>query len=468
MRVGAEAFAPERLLEAFGERVCLRVERLAAYAFAEPTGGARRQALGGIDIALHLAKRDRPLRQRAVGVEDGVVGVLPALVGEPGLAAAVIFDEAVAVGVARTVDPAERRLDIGPKLAQRIDVAGVLGIKPGQQHEQRRRIRAAVIKPERDFAQHRHFAAAHFVQDFAGLGVGQRIEVGGLKSRQPPQHAFGDARIAPQHLQRRDDAVAAERGRVPGDAGVRVGALRRAGGQHRQVGHRAAYDLVENHIRAGDGGHAAAGGQALLERRAQALAERQGGVLLAAAFASHRHIDRTRCVRRQGKGVGGGAARQLFRRRVEPDRGAPANIVETVVVHGHRAGADRHVRAAATRTAQAAHFEQVGKVAGKGERKLHVEGQVAVVLQAQPLIGGAVQQKKRAHDVQRVFRLHQLAVEVDVRVGQIDGEDGIVVAHVRTEQQSLPAVEQQFEMREMAGVAKENAIGPPGAAPMSA
>ena len=144
---------------------------------AEPARAARGQTLRRIDVALHLAERDRALRDRAVGVEDRVVGILPALIDQTLLVGAVILDEAVAIGIARPVDPAQRRFDVGPELAQRLDVAGVLGVEPGQHHEQRRRIHAAVIELERNLAQRRHFAAAHLVQDFSGLGVGERIEI---------------------------------------------------------------------------------------------------------------------------------------------------------------------------------------------------------------------------------------------------------------------------------------------------
>ena len=65
---------------------------------------------------------------------------------------------------------------LGHSSRKRLDVAGVLGVEPGQHHEQRRRIHAAVIEAERDLAQRRHLAAAHLVQDFSGLGVGERIE----------------------------------------------------------------------------------------------------------------------------------------------------------------------------------------------------------------------------------------------------------------------------------------------------
>ena len=135
-------------------------------------------------------------------MEDRVVGILPALVDQALLIGAVILDEAVSIGIARSVDPAEGCFDVGPQLAQRLDIAGVLGVEPGQHHEQRRRIDTAVIQLERNLAQRRHLAAAHLMQDFAGLGVGERIEVLGLIRREPPQHALGDPGIAPQHLHR--------------------------------------------------------------------------------------------------------------------------------------------------------------------------------------------------------------------------------------------------------------------------
>ena len=135
----------------------------------------------------------------------------------------------------------------------------MFGIKPGQHHEKRRCIYAAIIKAERHFAQRRHFAATHFMRNFSGLGVGARIECGGLKSSEPPQHTLGDTGIAPQHLQRSDDPVSAKCGRVPGNAGVRVRTLGRVGGQHCEVRHRAAHHLIENLVRAGDRGHATAG-----------------------------------------------------------------------------------------------------------------------------------------------------------------------------------------------------------------
>jgi len=57
------------------------------------------------------------------------------LVDEALFVGAAVFDETVTVRVAWPIDPAERRFDVGPELAQRLHVACMLGIEPGQQHE---------------------------------------------------------------------------------------------------------------------------------------------------------------------------------------------------------------------------------------------------------------------------------------------------------------------------------------------
>ena len=224
-------------------------------------------------------------------MKDRVVGVLPTLVDQAVLVGAMIFDKAVAIGVARSVDPAQRRFDVGPKLAQRLDVAGVLGVEASQHDEQRCRVHTSVIQFERNLPQRGHLTATHLVQDFSGLSVGEGIGFFGLIGGQPPQHAFGDAGITPQHLHRRDDPVAAKRGRVPRDAGVRIRTLRRRGRQDREVRHRAAHHLVEDRIRGGDGGHATACGPVLLECGAQALAEWWREIFVGALVAFDRHID---------------------------------------------------------------------------------------------------------------------------------------------------------------------------------
>jgi hypothetical protein len=235
-RVGLDLRTPERGFEALGELASLFGKPLRGGMMAEPARAGRGHAFGGIDVALHLGQRDGAVGKLAVGVKHCVVRIFPALIGEALLGGALILDKTIAVGIARPVDPAQRRLDVRPQLRNRVTVAGALDIKSGQQHEQRRGIDAAVVHAERHFAQRRHLAAAHLVQNLPRLGVGQRIGGLGLKGCKPPQHAARDVGTPPQHLQRRDQAVAAERGRKPWNAGVRIRPLRRLRRQDGEIG----------------------------------------------------------------------------------------------------------------------------------------------------------------------------------------------------------------------------------------
>ena len=109
--------------------------------------------------------------------------VLPPLVGEPLVAAPPVFHETVAVPIAIGLDPVERRTDMRPECFQHHPIAGAFEIRPGEHHEQRCRIHAAVIAPERNFAGFRHFAITHFMKDLAWLGIGIRIEFRRLVGR---------------------------------------------------------------------------------------------------------------------------------------------------------------------------------------------------------------------------------------------------------------------------------------------
>ena len=117
------------------------------------------------------------------------------------------------------------------------------------------------------------------------------------------------------------------------------------------------------------------------------------------------------------------------------------------------AGAD-----AAARALLAAHLEQIGEIIVEQQRQVEARGRLAVILQADALIGGAAPQEDRAHDVQHVLLQHDAAVAVDVGIGEIDGQRRIVVAQIGAEQQRLHVVQHQFEPREIAGVGVEQAV----------
>ena len=156
--IGPEILEPEGGLEA---PLQLPGQFLELAGFRRPAERRRHGAgaeISGIGIGLDLGERDGRLGQAAVFMHDGIGAVLPALVDETVERLAVIFEKAVAIGIAETPHPAERRLDMGPDPPDELEVAGPLVIARGQQHEERRGIDAAVIMRERDLAQGRHLA----------------------------------------------------------------------------------------------------------------------------------------------------------------------------------------------------------------------------------------------------------------------------------------------------------------------
>jgi len=95
--VGTELLVPERLLELAPQALGFQREPGRQLQVFPVRRQPRRHAVGEVDVARHLAQRDRRLGERPVGVEHRVVGVLPALVAQAARAPAAVFDEAVAV-----------------------------------------------------------------------------------------------------------------------------------------------------------------------------------------------------------------------------------------------------------------------------------------------------------------------------------------------------------------------------------
>ena len=315
------------------------------------------------------------------------MGVLPALVGETLLVGALVFDEAVAVEVAGAVHPAQSRLDRRPQFLDRFIIAGALRIEPGEQDEERRGIDAAVIEAERHLAQRRHLAAAHLVQDFPRLRVGERIGGLGLIGGEPAQHAARDVRAPPQHLQRRDQAVAAERRREPRDAGIGIAALRRIRHQHRQIGRRAAQHFVEAVVRRLDRGLIACRVAQFAMRGNEPLPERQRPGL--GPLAAHRQEQRPHLARCEVQVVDRRLGGQAGRPRIESERGAPYLVVEPAIDQQDLIVAlQLRARGAAVFAVRSADFEQVGKIIREQNRKPQIDRAAAVIAHAETLIGG--------------------------------------------------------------------------------
>ena len=130
--------APERGLETLGQARRLFIKLVRCFGASDPPCAARCHAFGRIHVALYLGQRDFAFRQATVGMEDRIVRILPSLIGKTLLGGAHVLDETVAVGIAWAVDPIERRLDVRPQRGDGFGVAGALGIKAREKHEQRR------------------------------------------------------------------------------------------------------------------------------------------------------------------------------------------------------------------------------------------------------------------------------------------------------------------------------------------
>jgi hypothetical protein len=68
---------------------------------------------------------------------------------------------------------------------------------------------------------------------------------------------------------------------------------------------------------------------------------------------------------------------------------------------------------------------------------------------------GGTPNEHRPRHMQQVFLQDNVLVVVDVWIGEVDAEDAIVVREVRPQKERLKSVDQQLEMREVAGVTIE-------------
>ena len=292
------------------------------------------------------------------------------------------------------------------------------------------------------------------MQDFSRLRIGQRIRGRGLIGRQAAQHAARHVRRPPQHLQCRDQPVAAERGRVPGNAGIGVTALRRVGHQHREIGGRSAQHRVETLVRRLHGGLFARRLAHFPARRNQTAQEWQRR--RARPIAAHSNEKRTHFARLKVKLVSCRAGRKLVRRRIEIQRSAPYLAVQTIIGQNDPIVAVKCcTRGTPPITARAAHLEQIGKVVFEVDRQAQIDRLVAVVAHAEPLIGGVAPEKDRAQDMDAILFHDDVLTIHQIGIGQIDEESRVVVTHIGAEQKRRPVVDPQFQTRQVPRVAME-------------
>jgi hypothetical protein len=240
------------------------------------------------------------------------------------------------------------------------------------------------------------------VKDFSRLRVSERIGGFGLIGGEPSQNAAGDVGAPPQHLQRGNQAVAAEGGGEPGDAGIGIAAFRCIGHQYFQIGRRAAQHFIEQIVRRLDAGvvtgrfaHFAACGEQRAEKwrwtRLRFIAA--GGEEDWPCFAGGKAqiIDRA-------------AGRQPIWRRIESQRRAPQLAVQTMIVQQGLVGSPQlRIRGTVAFAARSSYLEKIGEVIGERDRQPDLDRPVAVIAHAEPLIGGIPPQENCAQDMHTIF-----------------------------------------------------------------
>ena len=174
--------------------------------------------LGVIRVALELAQGKRDPRDRAIGLRDGVPGVLPALVVVAMTRARPIFLKTIVIDVAILVEPGHGRLDVWQVALEDRLVAAPL-VQVGQDDDiEARRVVGSVIGRVRKEPKLGQLAVADLVRDLAWLHVPFRVVLGGLQPGQPPKGPRGEFRVASDALHRHDQGVATEQRHEPGNA----------------------------------------------------------------------------------------------------------------------------------------------------------------------------------------------------------------------------------------------------------
>ena len=147
-------------------------------------------------------------------------------------------------------------------------------------------------------------------------------------------------------------------------------------------------------------------------------------------------------------------------RRLELDAGATRLAVETEIDELRVPVLHAAALGAAPFAPRAAHLENIGKVVVEGEREQEAHPLVAEIPYRKAVKQRGAPDEDRPRHVQHVFVQDDVLVVIDIGVCEIDGEDAVVVGEVRAEQERLKPVDQQLEMRQVTGIATEQAVRP--------
>ncbi len=285
------------------------------------------------------------------------------------------------------------------------------------------------------------------MQDLARLGVALGRDLRRLLGGQEAEHAARDVGRDPEALQRGEDPVAAERRAEPGDARVGIGAVGRLGDHHLEVGDRAGQPLVEIVAARMDAAARKGGAAELGGERGEGVLVARRGRRLRSQLAGDGDQQRDRLPRRQRKVVARLPAGERLWRRIEADPGPPGHPVETFVTEdqGGLAG-DLGQLASAPLPLGATHLEDVGEVGVQVQPQIDGQWVAAEARDPQPFVADPVPEKGAAKDMQLAPRQRERAARLlEVGVGQIDGEEIVLLLHGRAEQQRAAPADPQLQ-----------------------
>jgi hypothetical protein len=286
------------------------------------------------------------------------------------------------------------------------------------------------------------------VQDLAGLLVREGLVHRALVAGEEPQRAAGDLGLEGQHLERRDQAVAAERGHVPRDAGVGKEALRRVGEEHVQVGAGALEPVVEVLVaRLELGGpmrQSLAQGPPVLHH----LSPRQRvGWGAGLHHGRDRDGDLGTTARRHREPVLRGRLVEGRGRGVKPELRGPDDAIQPAVgqADGPVVALGRE-RIAPTVTGQPAHLEHVAEIGGEVTAQHQLVRLAGKVLDRQPLVQLPAVEGQPAGQPERAPQQGDLRARAHIGGGEIDHELERVCGDRSVQRQGPLAVHAQFEI----------------------
>ncbi len=234
--------------------------------------------------------------------------------------------------------------------------------------------------------------------------------------------------------------------------------MRRARGQHVEIGRRAPADLVEDFVRRVDRGD----GRGLGADVAAAIAERQRkmrDLRLALALADHRDEQRTALERLEFEEKHRAILFDRGRRCPKLQSRRARQTVETRIIEFNAGRGARKADRAARFPHRSAHFEEIAEIGAKTEIDAKAPPAVGEVAKTYSLVEHALPEEFGAFDADRIARQHDRAIDVNVGIGEVDRQRDIVVLDNGAEQQRALSLDQEPPIRQVARVVEIEPFG---------